>query len=167
MSSNWFKAYRELVVRSRAIGIVGTCLMILAVFNELYATYQSMLIAEIALEPNWPRGVLIQVGLVVLVGIVFCVRVGVLLLAKRLSFLCQSFSWWLSFAVAALYVYLTAPFYQESTVCDANGICYGIYDMSRRSNLVVLVTWFWPIMSLVRFATTAAYAAYTVRHKLT
>ncbi len=163
MSSDWFKAYRELVVRSRAIGIVGASLMIMAVFNELYATYQAMLIAEIA----WPRGVLIQVGLVVLVGIVFCGRVGVLFLAKRLPFLCQSVSWWLSFAMAVMYVYLTAPYYQDPTVCDANGICYGIYDMSHRSNLVILLTWFWPIMSLVRFATTSAYAAYTVRHKLT
>lgn len=152
----WFEQYKDAMHKSRLIGIVAALLIVLCVVREVSRFFTALSIHEELIAVAVIRKELCLIGFAVLVSIVALWRVVILAWSRSHSYVWQILSWWLLVLGLSSYIWLAAPA-NPSSVCDENGVCFGIYDMRNYTNFVAISGLLFILLSLFRFLATVAY----------
>lgn len=160
----WYREYRRLLRRTRAISVVGPILLILMILGELMALQFAISVHE---QPRLPDDIWWDVcNTVVFAGLL----VGILTFRAVLLFRENQKEWlnltaWL--VCAALFVaYFVFMVESPSTnACSPDGTCFQIYSIQRTDRIGLAAIVFF-LGSLVRFFVTAVWAQLNLSSKL-
>ncbi|MFN0138478.1 MAG: hypothetical protein ACKVQW_00130 [Pyrinomonadaceae bacterium] len=153
----WFEEYRKAMRGTRLIGIVGALAIVLCVAREVSRFFWALSIHEELIAVAVIRKELSLTGFAVLVGIIALSRVFVLAWSRSVSYKWHVLNWWLLVLGLCVYIWSVMPV-NTSTVCDDNGVCFGIYDIRDNTNFVAIGGTLFILLSFFRFLATIAYA---------
>ena len=143
---------------SRWIGILGSSLILLSAVRETIAFYIAFSVNEVGMEVAEVRFQFYLACLGAFIGIIAITRVAILLTNAR-PYSVQITSWCLLAISLLVYLYLNQPVDHPQPVCDGQGekICFGIYDMGNRLDLIEVVGVLFVVLSSLRFLVTSFY----------
>ena len=154
----WIESYEETMRRTRWLSILGAALVFVSVAREVGAFVVAMRYAE-----RYPTEVFIEnLFQFSMVAIVVVARVAILC-SKNRPYYQNTVSWVATSVALMLYLWWTMP-PQVNQICSGNGVCFGIYDMSRPDTIRQAGIVF-PIISLIRSTATAFYVQFNNRYR--
>ena len=151
--------------RSRGVSALGAALILLFVVLETYNLLYGIYLAEVSVFSNsdFRWNVSRSFLLLILVGVASTARIVVL--KNDVSYYLRSFSWFATFAMTLLYLWMVHPEPPPMPECGGAKICFGIYEMSNAPDWVERCAVVMPIVSFVRSAITAALASGASEYK--
>jgi|SRR5688572_12275195 hypothetical protein len=163
----WFKEYRDTMYRTRAIGVVGAGSVVAAVVLEVLRIFKALSIAEGPFEKDLMWNVLGSLTLYTIVGVFFISRIWILLSSTHNQYYRQVASWICACTSIGACAWFIAPPSSPTYQCveESGRVCFGIYEMSRSADLVVLSGLLFMLLGILRAVVTGVYAATKYSYK--
>jgi len=166
----WLDEYKNLMGKTRYIGIAGAALMVLGAALDLYKIFVSLSLAEVSLFDNsdlrWDVGK--SVILLLIVISVFILRIIILSYGSAAPYYKFVGSWFLVVAIGIAYVWMTGPSTPspgpDCSPPEGKG-CFGIYEMRSLFTWVRLMGVLYPTVSALRSLATGLCAAFKYQYK--
>ncbi len=156
--------YIDLMRQTRYIGILVAVVFVLLAIREIWSMYVAILQANIKVyDPDLKYNITMSLLAYIIVGLVFSIRAIALLYAKKLPYLLLTVLFFL--CVAAIFgdIYVDTP-PGPYDHCTGEKICFGIYDMSTRTNILLPAGIMYVVGSFVRIAITSIIAVFRFRN---
>ena len=163
--NGWLIKYKIAAHETRWIALIGAALMLAAIGRELSRLYIGVSWSEVPFQGDFADTVMAQVWTLVLVGMSFVVRATFLLLSKPERYSWVAFSWLLSFASIAFYLWEVLPSYSPTTICAEDGQCSTMYHNPGGGDWVAVAGIAFVLLSFVRALITAAMAGTRYRYR--
>lgn len=157
--------YQDAMRRTWFVGVVGSCIVLLAAFREVAKFFRSLFINEVPFSSEIAQREMPAIGLAIIVGLIAVFRSALLVSSKQRPYN-QSVASWIYLATSLLvYIWLVSPSSKPPPGCTESNICFGIYDMSDLTNFLAFAGVFFIVFSIVRAASTAIYVVAKYRYK--
>ncbi len=156
---SWVDRYKKVMLRTRWVSVAGATLVLIGVVREVSAALIAFSMAEnIGID-----AVVEALILPFLIGVAFVVRILALRSAERPYYQLTA-SWLICVCTAAFYIWWTHLPGSDGSVCNGEGVCFGVYDIARTS-WVGDVAVFFLVLSIVRSTITMLYAAFRPEYR--
>jgi len=128
--NQYWQKYKEIMRHTRAIGIGAASLLLLFVLQEAVAIIWEYTVAE-SNSPDLRMHFILYMSWLVVLCLALSARVYILANSSKRGYSAEAISSVLVFVLVTAFLYEYLPRTQDHTVCEADGQCFTIYEMTR------------------------------------